>query len=162
MEIPRQAGDAVSSLPDDEEGEMESLALMVNESLARHGVETKLDHRRLAWSRWFRCESSLSFVLVPSKPGIFALSEEIIAPGETSATDGKRMLAVFRIVQSDDLGMALGRYFLPGSPERERMESGGCFVRYAVIEDAAQRRAAHASLNQWIASSADSAFGFGD
>jgi hypothetical protein len=141
---------------------MESLAMMVNESLARYGVEAKLDHRRLAWSRWFRCESSLSFVLVPSKPGVFALGEEVIAPGETSAMEGKRMLALFRIAQADDLGMALGRYFLPGSPERERLESGSCFVRYAIIEDAAQRSAAHTALNQWMASSADSAFGFGD
>lgn len=150
------------SLSRGEEVEMESLALMVNESLARHGVEPRLDHRRLAWSRWFRCESSLSFVLVPSKPGIFALGEEIIAPGETSATEGKRMLAVFQIAQADDLGMALGRYFLPGSPERERLESGRCFIRYAVIEDTAQRSAAYSALNQWMASSADSAFGFGD
>lgn len=161
VEIPRQGGDVVLST-DDEEGEMDSLALMVNESLARHGVETGLDHRRLAWSRWFRCESSLSFVFVPGKPGIFALGEEVLAPEETSATDGKRMLAIFRIAQAEDLGMALGRYFLPGSPERERMESGRCFIRYAVIEDAAQRRSAHASLNHWLATSADSAFGFGD
>jgi len=141
---------------------MEALSLMVNESLARHGIETKLDHRRLAWSRWFRCESSLSFVLVPGKPGIFALGEEVLAPGETSATDGKRMLALFRIAQAGDLGMALGRYFLPGSPDRERLESGKCFVRYAVIEDSAQRSAAHAALNQWMTSSAETAFGFGD
>jgi hypothetical protein len=141
---------------------MESLSLMVNESLARHGVQTQLDHRRLAWSRWFRCESSLSFVLIPSKPGIFALGEEVIAPGETGSTDGKRMLALFRISQADDLGMALGRHFLPGSPERERLENGRCFVRYAVIEDAAQRDAAYTALSQWMASSSDSAFGFGD
>jgi hypothetical protein len=141
---------------------MEALSLMVNESLARHGIEAKLDHRRLAWSRWFRCESSLSFVLVPGKPGIFALGEEVLAPGETSATDGKRMLALFRIAQADDLGMALGRYFLPGSPDRERLESGKCFVRYAVIEDSTQRSAAHAALNQWMTSSAETAFGFGD
>jgi len=141
---------------------MEALSLMVNESLARHGIETKLDHRRLAWSRWFLCESSLSFVLVPGKPGIFALGEEVLAPGETSATDRKRMLALFRIAQAGDLGMALGRYFLPGSPDRERLESGKCFVRYAVIEDSAQRSAAHAALNQWMTSSAETAFGFGD
>ncbi len=141
---------------------MEALSLMVNESLARHGIEAKLDHRRLAWSRWFRCESSLSFVLVPGKPGIFALGEEVLAPGEASATDGKRMLALFRIAQADDLGMALGRYFLPGSPDRERLENGKCFVRYAVIEDSTQRSAAHAALNQWMTSSAETAFGFGD
>ncbi len=67
-----------------------------------------------------------------SKPGIFALGEEIVAP----ATGGKRMLGLFQISETDDLGMALGRMFLPGSPHRERLAAGRCFARYAVIEDA--------------------------
>ena len=37
---------------------MVGLSQMVNESLARHGVETGVDHRRLQWSNWLRCESS--------------------------------------------------------------------------------------------------------
>ena len=141
---------------------MEAIAHLVNESLARHGVKTSFDHRRLQWSKWFRCESSLSFVLVPSKPGIFAIGEEIIAPGENSATTGKRMLALVKISESEDLGMTLGRFFLPGSPERERLESGRCFVRYAVIEDASQRETAHVALQRWMESSSELASGFGD
>ena len=46
------------------------------------------------------------------------------------------MLALFQISETDDLGMALGRLFLPGSPQRERLAGGRCFARYAVIEDA--------------------------
>ncbi|MCU1297612.1 MAG: hypothetical protein JWO91_1890, partial [Acidobacteriaceae bacterium] len=63
---------------------MVDLSELVNESLARHGVQTSLDHRRLQWSKWFRCESSFSVLLAPSKPGIFALGEEIIAAGQVA------------------------------------------------------------------------------
>jgi hypothetical protein len=142
-----------------EEPPMEGLTHLVTESLARNGYETSLDHRRLQWSKWFRCESSFSVLLAPSKPGVFALGEEIIAPGDTAATDGKRMLALFRIAEADDLGMALGHLFLPGNPEREKLSAGNCFVRYAVIEDAVQRQSAHAALQQWMAASSEAASG---
>jgi hypothetical protein len=56
---------------------MESLTRLVAESLARHGFDRPLDYRRLSWSRWFRCESHHSLLFVPSKPGVFALAEEI-------------------------------------------------------------------------------------
>jgi hypothetical protein len=134
---------------------MEGLAQLVNDSLARNGVETTLDHRRLEWSRWFRCESSFSVLLVPGKPGIFALGEEVISPGEISATGGKRMLALFQISPAEDLGLTMGRMFLPGSAVRERLEAGRCFARYTVIEDAAQRQAALAALQNWMDSSSE-------
>ena len=67
---------------------MEGLTRLVNDSLADHGYEPKLDHRRLQWSKWFRCESSFSVLLAPCQPGIFALGEEIVAGGAGS----KRML----------------------------------------------------------------------
>jgi hypothetical protein len=57
---------------------MEGLTRLVSESLARHGFDRPLDYRRLHWSRWFRCESHHSLLLVPSKPGVFALAEEIM------------------------------------------------------------------------------------
>ena len=136
---------------------MEALAQLVSRSLARNGVDTSLDHRRLQWSQWFRCESSFSVLLVPGKPGIFALGEEVIAPGETAATVGKRMLALFQISATEDIGMALGRMFLPGSQLRDRLEAGRCFARYTVIEDAAQRQTALAALQQWMESSAEAA-----
>jgi len=138
---------------------MESLTHLVTESLARNGYETSLDPRRLQWSKWFRCESSFSVLLAPSKAGVFALGEEIISPGDTAATGGKRMLALFRIAEADDLGMVLGRLFLSGTPEREKLSAGNCFVRYAVIEDAAQRHAAHTALQQWMAASSEAASG---
>lgn len=60
---------------------MEDLVRMVADSLARHGYDAPVDHRRLEWSRWFRCESSLSLLLVPSSPGIYALGEDLGWPG---------------------------------------------------------------------------------
>jgi len=138
---------------------MEGLTRLVSDSLARYGIETPLDHRRLEWSRWFRCESCLSFVLVPSKPGVFALAEEVIAPGESASTGGKRMLAVYQISEADDLAMNLGRLFLPGTPQRERLDSGRCFARYCVIEDPGQRRSAYQAFQAWISASVETAAG---
>ena len=60
---------------------MEALTRLVTESLVRHGFDRPLDYRRLHWSRWFRCESHHSLLLVPSKPGVFALAEEIVELG---------------------------------------------------------------------------------
>jgi hypothetical protein len=133
---------------------MEGLAQLVNDSLARNGVDPTLDHRRLEWSRWFRFDTSVSALLVPAKPGVFAIGEEIIAPGE-NATEGKRMLALFQISQADDLGMTLGRMFLPGNMLRERLENGRCYARYTVIEDAQQRQSALAALQKWMQSTSE-------
>jgi hypothetical protein len=174
---------------------MENLSRLVSDSLAQNGVSTTLNHQRLEWSRWFRCESSFSVLLAPSKPGIFALGEEIVSlsvdvelrassPVETSRIDvelrapspvetplqgifegnrriecGKRMLALFEIVETNDLGLSLGRLFLPRSPLREKLEPGRCFARFIVIEDAAERASAYASLRNWMDQSAETVFG---
>jgi hypothetical protein len=137
---------------------MEGLAHLVNESLIRHGFETTFDHRRLQWSQWFPC-NDLSLLLAPCKPGLFALGEEVIPPGDLVVGDGKRMLALFQISEANDLGMALGRLFLSGNPARERLSSGRCFARYVVVEDPTQRRTAYTALQRWMASSAQAASG---
>jgi hypothetical protein len=136
---------------------MENISRMVSASLARNGVEPSFDHLRLEWSRWFRCESSFSVLLAPSKPGIFALGEEVLSPADGS----KRMLALFQVAETDDVGMALGRLFLPGNPLRERLAEGRCFVRYTVIEDSAQRQTAYGVFQCWMQQSAESASGIG-
>jgi hypothetical protein len=63
---------------------METLTRLVTDSLARHGFDRPIDPRRLQWSRWFRCDSSHSLLIVPSKPGIFAIAEEVVdfGPGK--------------------------------------------------------------------------------
>jgi hypothetical protein len=138
---------------------MEGLAHLVDESLIRHGFEPSFDHRRLQWSQWFPCHDSLSILLAPCKPGLFALGEEVIPPGELAVGEGKRMLALFQISEANDLGMALGRLFLSGNPARERLSSGRCFARYVAVEDPAQRRTACTALQRWMASSAQAASG---
>lgn len=138
---------------------METLARIVADSLARHGFDPPVDHRRLEWSRWFRCESSFSLLLVPSAAGIFALSEEIIAPGEIPAAAGKRMLAVFQVAQTEDLCVALSRLFAPRNPLSDRLSSGRCFVRFAPVADPDQRQAACESLQRWLSSAAETATG---
>lgn len=136
---------------------MESLTRLVEESMARHGFEPPLDHRHLQWSRWFRCETSFDLLLVPSKPGLFALGEEIHTSGEMPG--GKRMLAVFEIAETDDLPIALSRIFAPESCLRDRIENGRLFARYTVIDDESNRHSAHETFQRWLASSAEAAFG---
>ncbi len=137
---------------------MESLTRLVSESLSRHGVETVLDPRRLQWSPWFRCESSSSALLVPGKPGVFALAEEVaVFPGASEPR--KRMLALFQISEADDLGMALWRLFVPGNSGSDRLSSGRCFARYTVIEDSAQRAVAHKVFQDWMQQSAETVGG---
>jgi len=161
------SGDAIRYLQADyllKESQMENISQLVDDSLARHGVQPAFDHLRLQWSRWFRCESSFSVLLAPAKPGIFALGEEIIPTGESMelrSPIGKRMLGLFQISETDDLGMTLGRLFLPGNPLRERLTSARCFARYSVIEDSAQRTAAHAVFYRWMQQSAETASGIG-
>ena len=134
---------------------MENISQLVESSLARHGVTANFDHLRLQWSNWVRCESSFSVLLAPAKPGIFALGEEVVPKGDGS----KRMLALFQISEADDLGMALGRLFLPGNPLRERLAAERCFARYAVIEDPIQRQTASAVFERWVQESAETASG---
>lgn len=57
---------------------MEALTRLVADSLARHGFDRPVDFRRLQWSRWFHCDSQHSLLYVPSKPGVFALAEEVM------------------------------------------------------------------------------------
>ena len=140
---------------------MEGLSRLVTESLARHGFDRPVDYRRLHWSRWFRCDSPHSLLFVPSKPGIFVLAEEIIAPNHNGAIDGRRMLAVLQFCEDDDMAFVLDRMFSRENPMRARLASGRVFVRFVVIEDEIQRRSICGALNQWLISSSDSASGIG-
>ncbi|HTS36611.1 MAG TPA: hypothetical protein VMH04_13130 [Candidatus Solibacter sp.] len=156
---------------------MQDLTRLVTESLVRHGFDRPLDYRRLQWSRWFRCESHHSLLLVPSKPGVFALAEEIMdvksghvvtgaSPVPRSEASGpevdpRRMLAVTQFFSDDDMAFVLDRMFSRNHPMRQRLESGNYFVRFVVIEDQAQRQSICNALNQWIANSAEKATGIG-
>lgn len=169
---------------------METLTRLVSESLARHGFDRPLDYRRLQWSRWFRCESHHSLLFVPSKPGVFALAEEIMTVGKTTACVGadslvrpaseanasvseagasvlpevessRRMLAVSQFFEAEDMAFVLDHMLSRNHSMRPRLESGRYFVRYVEIQDETQRRNICNALNQWIASSAEKATGIG-
>ena len=136
---------------------MENLDRIVADTLAQSGFETPVYLRPIPWSRWFRCESSFSLLLVPSSPGLYALAEEVAAPGETPSA--KRMLAVFEIGETEDLCLALSRQFAPSSPLAARLATGRCFVRFAQLHDAERRRMVCNSLKRWLAASAQTATG---
>lgn len=107
---------------------------------------------RLEWSRWTRCQSSFSLALAPHQPGLFALAEEVVPAGESGA---RRLLAVIEIAQADDLARVLGRLFSASSPWREHLASGRCFLRYVVVTNPAEREAACAALQAWLAAASD-------
>ncbi len=161
---------------------MEALTRLVTESLARHGLDRPVDPRRLQWSRWFPCDSPHSLLVVPSKPGVFAIAEEITDLGNSreplggaalqrcdsappgtaalAAEAARHMLAVLLFCEDDDMAFVLDRMFTRANPMRDRLASGRCFLRFVVIHDQAQRRSICSALNQWMISSAGKATGF--
>jgi hypothetical protein len=163
---------------------MEGLTRLVTASLARHGFDRPLDYRRLHWSRWFRCDSPHSLLFVPSKPGVFAVAEEVMDFGNThaeiakagtgdspvqptlseakgSVTTPRRMLAVTQFFEDDDMAFVLDRMLSRRNPMYDRLASGRYFVRFVVVEDPTQRHSICNALNQWMVSSAEKATGIG-
>lgn len=154
---------------------MEGLTRLVSESLIRHGLDRPVDYRRLRWSRWFRCESHHSLLQVPSKPGVFALAEEVasfdtsqehIGSGAlgrpaSSASGGRRMLAVTHFFEDDDIAYVLDRMLTKENPLRAALNSGRYFIRFVIIEDRFQRRQIYNSLSQWLSDSAEKTSGIG-
>jgi hypothetical protein len=69
------------------------------------------------------------------------------------------MLAVLEMAPAEDLSRALSNLFSPASALRDRLLSGNCFIRYAVVTDAMQRDLVVGQLQQWIAATAETASG---
>ena len=107
----------------------------------------------LNWSKWFRCESSFGLLLVPHQPGVFALAEEV----QPAGAQARRMLAVFEINEAEDVCRALSRLFAPASPWHSRLTDSRCYLRYAIVPDAQERKAAASALKTWLSSQADAA-----
>ncbi len=108
----------------------------------------------LNWSRWFRCESSFGLLLVPHQPGVYALAEETISP---ATPNSRRVLAVFEIDEAEDVSRALSRLFAPASPWSRRLNESRCFLRYAIVPDAGERRTATATLKNWLSTQFETA-----
>jgi hypothetical protein len=101
---------------------LEAITRLVADSLARHGFDRPVDPRRLQWSRWFRCDSPHSLLVVPSKPGIFALAEEIMDLGTTTAERSSAEVVWDRV--SDPVRPSKARLDLAASttaPDQRRM-----------------------------------------
>jgi hypothetical protein len=119
---------------------MEALTRIVADSLARHGLDRPVDPRRLQWSRWTRCDSPHSLLVVPSKPGIFALAEEIMDLGPSSNNVGTAEPSLAEVVRNRVSDPAR-----PGEDQRDLagsmnpvIPSGAKIVREA--DDLAQSR----------------------
>ena len=114
------------------------------------------DSAQVKWSKWSACESSFSLLLVPQRPGVFALAEEIVPAGEGVAEGmSKRMLAVLEVGAADDLARSLSRLFAADSIYHQRLSAARCYVRYAVIADAGERQAVAAAMQQWLAAQSE-------
>src|SRR5438067_12115490 len=112
---------------------------------------------QVTWSSWSRCESSFSMLLVPHRPGILALAEEIV-----DAAGGKRMLALFHVAEARDLSLAVSALFASGSGLRDRLSEGRCFVRYAMLSDPEDRHSVCQALEAWMQATAEQATGLVD
>ena len=100
----------------------------------------------VAWTKWSQYQSSFSLMLVPHRAGVFALAEEVVSPTDSS----KRMLALVSVTEADDLAYMISQMFNASTDVQRRLGELRFFIRYAVIEDADQRRAVAATLNLWI------------
>jgi hypothetical protein len=93
------------------------------------------------WSHWFRCESSFDLPLVPQTAGLFAVSRK-----------GKgRELTIMHVETADNLFQGLSALFSDGSPLRDEIAKGNCFVRFAQVPDRVFRQGACAILQDWVA-----------
>jgi hypothetical protein len=139
---------------------MLELSRMVADSMTRNGCRTAIDHRRLLWSPWFRCDSGRACLAVTGAPGVFALAEEVttLPVGPAAA----RMLAVFHIGEAKDLGADLTRLFKPGHPLHDRVAPGRCFARVAQVSDPEERHSVCNALRDWVARQAGTASGFAE
>ncbi len=133
---------------------MEGLVRLVAESLERHGMH--VPPSRIEWSAWVQFESSLC-LSAPSQPGLFVVAERVVPHGVASNAlphgESHAILAVLKIGQAKDLGFEMGRLCSPYNPLHARVSTGRCMVRFAAVEDAVQRTAAHAALQQWFTNS---------
>ena len=138
---------------------MEGLARPVSESVARHAIDCPLDDRFLHWSRWFPCETSFDLMLVPTRPGLFAIAEELIAPRETAARGCERMLALSQVYATEDLAITMSRLLAGNNSQKDRVAQGRIFARFTVFEDDAQRPSAQTAFQCWLLTSAASGCG---
>ena len=130
---------------------MEGLVRLVAESLERHGMT--VPPARIDWTAWTLLDSSLC-LSAPCQPGLFVIAERVLPHNvlphnvpQNAAANSSAPLLILEVGQTKDLGMEMARRCCL-SPLHDRMSAGRCFVRFAAIEDEAQRASACAALQR--------------
>ena len=124
---------------------MEGLVRLVAASLERHGMT--LPPARIDWTAWNLLDSSFCLT-APCHPGLFVIAERVVPHNVSqSAANASAPLLILEVGQTEDLGVEMARRCYH-SPLYDRINAGRCFVRFAAVEDEAERASACAALQQ--------------
>jgi len=123
---------------------MEGLVRLVSESLERHGLT--VPPARINWSAWTPLDPNLC-LSAPCHPGLYVIAERMVP--HTVSANPTTQLVILKIGQTKDLGVEMAR-FCYHSPLHDRINAGRCLVRFAVVDEDAQRAASCAALQQWF------------
>jgi len=119
---------------------MEGLVRLVAESLERHGMT--VPPPRIDWSPWTPVDPNLCLT-APCHPGLFVIAEQMVP--HTVAANPATELVILKVGQTQDLGIEMARLCYH-SPLYDRINTGRCVVRFAVVDSDAQRAAAWSEL----------------
>jgi len=119
---------------------MEGLVRLVAESLERHGMI--VPPPRVDWSPWTPVDPNLCLT-APCHPGLFVIAEQMVP--HTVAANPATELVILKVGQTQDLGIEMARLCYH-SPLYDRINTGRCVVRFAVVDSDAQRAAAWSEL----------------
>jgi len=119
---------------------MEGLVRLVAESLERHGMT--VPPPRIDWSPWTPVDPNLCLT-APCHPGLFVIAEQMVP--HTVTANPATELVILKVGQTQDLGIEMARLCYH-SPLYDRINTGRCVVRFAVVDSDAQRAAAWSEL----------------
>src|SRR5450432_1956832 len=119
---------------------MEGLVRLVAESLERHGLT--VPPPRIDWSPWITVDPNLCLT-APCYPGLFVIAEQMVS--HALAASSINPLVVLKVGQTHDIGIEMARLCYH-SPLYDRINTGRCVVRFAVVDNDSQRASTFADL----------------